>query len=139
MNKDLMKMTAELALIRALPDFVCDDLKPGRLKGLYKKLVKAVNKEWDRYPKLSLNEEIAVNKNLIEFGVLTGWQGKKRHHITYVSFIAFFADRHTLINPIINDIVDYFERGNNLKQVCCRAGLTAFEKWEKLWKEENNG
>lgn len=128
----LLQKTAELSLVRALPDMLVKMCKPGRLNNLYRKLQREVNRELPavKYTRAELS---VLNDTIERFADATGWNGKERHALTYVSFLlALFDGQYPQIVAILNDIVDYFERGGNLLPANCWAGARAQEKWTEI-------
>ena len=51
MKEKTLRHMAELALIRAIPSLTVGDLKNGRLKGLFKRLVIAVDRDLVKLPR----------------------------------------------------------------------------------------
>ena len=124
--------TAELALVRALPD-LSPLHKPGRLKGLYKKLQKAADKELHILPQITPPEMDIISDMIDRFSTSSGWTDKKRHIMTYVSFLLGITDgRYPRITAILNDISDYFERIGKTRQANYWAGDIAMKKWETI-------
>lgn len=129
MPKTLM-CTAELALCRALPD-MCKT-QQGRVKGLYKNLQKETDRLLAMQPALQ-NKEVTVLAAMIDaFKQKTGWTGRGRHVLTYVSFLLAILDgesKYSRIITILNNIVDYFDRAGKAPIACFWAGALAKKKW----------
>jgi hypothetical protein len=80
------KHLAELALIRAIPDLTIGELKPSRVKGLFLRLQKHVDKDLQRLPRPS-EKDLDDIWNIVEtFGQQTGWLQQKKHTGTLISF-----------------------------------------------------
>ncbi len=70
----------ELAMINAFAEqaLASPDLKRGRLKGLFKKLKKATDKDLTMTPsKLSKEEILSIVSSLERWGKKTGWDKKR--------------------------------------------------------------
>jgi len=128
---------AELALIRALPDAIIPQTKPGRLKGKCINLIKVVDKEFSKVPLLNDDEYEEIKQKMIAFGKQTGWEGQQRHIVTLTSFLLTMIEEskfkyHAKITDNLNDIFDYFERAKDAKPLCFLAGDIANMKWKKI-------
>lgn len=137
MNHKTLVRFAESAYIRAIPDLLHGELRPGRLSNLYGKLVKAVDADLVRLPVIGDSDVLVIRDIIVEFGKRTGWTGKKRHVGTLLSFaIAIIESSEHKHNPKIletlNLIVEYYERKQNFKIICCHAGAIAAEKWQMV-------
>ena len=140
MNRSTRQIS-ELALIRSIPDLTIGTLPPCRLKGLYIRLQKWVDKDLAMLPRVSSDDLEAIEKIMDRFGDDTGWFGKQKHVGTLLSFCAAIIENsefkfHPRIMETINDIIDHLESGNDLHFQSFWGGEIAFEKWEKLFKED---
>ena len=135
MNHKLLIRFSELSYIRAIPDLLHGELKYGRLNNLYNKLKKAVDADLVSLPALSDSDVLVIRDIIVEFGEKTGWTNKRRHIATLLSFaIAIIEASEHPHNPkiitILNDIIDYYDRKQHFKFICCNAGAVAAEKWK---------
>jgi len=131
---------SELALIRSIPDMTIGELPPCRLKGLYVRLQKWVDKDLHQLPRISNEDLEAIEKIMDQFGEDTGWFGKQKHVGTLLSFCATMIESsefkfHPRIMETITDIIDHLEAGKDLYFQSFWGGGIAFEKWEKLFEE----
>ena len=133
--------TAELALIRAVPELTLGKLKPCRTRGLFNNLQKAVDKDLAYLPKLN-QEGVDELESLIK-GFLTdiGWMGKQKHTGTHLSFCAGIIENSQFkfnrrITESITNLVCHLEKGNDFKYNSCVSGENAAEKWNELFGGE---
>lgn len=131
---------ADLALIRALPEFMAGKLKEGRLKNKSNLLIKAVDQDLKRLGPISDFELEMVRLKMIEFGKRTGWQKKEKHLATLLSFLlAMVEDSSFYFNPKIlenlNHMFDYFDNAGDAKIICNVAGAIANTKWQSIKME----
>ena len=135
-----LRFITELALIRAIPDLTIGDLKPSRLKGLFLKLQKNVDKDLAKTRGLTKDDLDAIWERVQEFGQATGWLEQKKHTGTLVSFCIEIIETSKFdFNPgilkTLNEIIEHFERGGDLKVQSCWAGAMAAEKWVGLFEK----
>ena len=126
-----------LGMIRVLPEIlVKNDLNPGRLKNLLKKLVRETDKRLVLYGRMSHSEKIEITQAETAFLEATGWEGKERAIRTYLAFIIMIASskKWRKIEDIIAGIVEFQERKmpENRRGMCDHAGQKAFDIWEGL-------
>ncbi len=131
---------SELALIRSIPDLTLGELPPCRLKGLYVRLQKWVDKDLHQLPRVSDADLEAIELVMDRFGEDTGWFKQQKHVGTLLSFCAAMIENsefkfHPRIMETINDIIDHLESGNDLHFQSFWGGEIAAEKWEKLFEE----
>jgi len=136
-----LKKAAELGILRSMPDFLQESLKPGRLKRRFMEIGLIVDGELRKIYRHNPNfftdnrSELAIY--LERFGKVTEWgQDKSGIHIaSVVAFcLAFLEVSKSNFNPKLighlTDILDYYERVNNLKYSDLWAGKVFNEKWE---------
>jgi hypothetical protein len=139
MTPKQLRTVAELGLIRSIPDNTKSPEKNGRLKGLYKKLQKAVDQKLQTLPRPTFAEVNRIEGIYLAFGKATGWEKKTRHIGTLASFclgdgvLVSNKDYSPKINSILMDIVDYFDRANKINGLTYAAGCDASEKWAGLF------
>jgi hypothetical protein len=130
----------ELALVRAVPDQHIEHMRPCRLRGLYERLIKAVDRDLARMPRPTDADIIKIGRRIERFGMDTGWLNETRHTGTLMSFCADMIERSTFdhnprILETINEIILHMENGGDLKTSCCWAGSVAADKWMDIKKE----
>lgn len=135
MKHDILIRFAELSYVRSIPDLLHGELRQGRLKNLYDRLVKTVDQEFIKLPMLSEKDVIVIRDIIVEFGKFTGWTGRKKHIATLLSFtMAMLEESEHPHNPeiinILTSIADYYERKSRFKFICCDAGAIAARKWK---------
>jgi len=128
MTKKQIKL-AELALIRAIPDMSVVDLKNGRLKGLYTRLVKAVDKDLQSITKATRQDLTECRKLVFGFLKLTGWDGNTKHIFTLLSFCSLMLEESQFrynpnIQNVINELFGFIEQREPVRPICCWAGQT---------------
>jgi len=128
----MLRELSELALAHGLADIA--KTKPGRLRNLLEKLRSAAAVHIRKIPKYT-DEVERVGAKLDEFHAATGWNGKERHVMTYISFLSdLFDGRYPEIHRIIADITEHYERNEPLKPAFFWAGAMAAEKWRSIWQ-----
>lgn len=131
MTEKHLKETAELALCRALRDMV--PTKQGRLDRLFSKLEKETDKILSQKPYVSDADKQRLAEVFDTFRDATGWAGRSKHVLTYVSFLLALIDgRYPGITAPLNGIVDYFERAGRAPSACFWAGAVAKKKWDTI-------
>ena len=131
MTSQTLKTTAELALCRALPD-MCR-AKQGRVSGQLDKLKKETDRLLVKMPQLKDSDKQQIAAVIDRFRLSTGWDGRGRHVMTYVSFLLAVLDgdeKYSRIIHVLNSIADYFDRANKAPAPCFWAGALACKKWE---------
>jgi len=149
-----IKKLAELALIRAMPDQELDSewretqklkpLLPGRLRGLFIRLTKAVDMELQTMPQPSIVEIDKVNDLIRKFGVASGWEYRAHSIVTNIPFcLGLLETSESKINPKIlglmhdikamNNIMHFFEHKTPVRIRPFSVGAFAAEKWEGLF------
>ncbi len=139
----MLRHITELALIRAIPDLTIGKLKPSRNKSLFLQLQKSVDKDLRKFPRQSKPGLDRIWNTVQEFGRQTGWLNETRHIGTLFSFCLEIIEKSNFkfnpkISEIINKIIEHLEAGNDFKYQSCWAGSLAYEKWEGLFKKEEN-
>ena len=135
---------AELAFIRSIADKELDenDIKNGRLKGLFLKLRKAVDKDIARtglYPSKIDIKTIETKLDTLKYTI--GPCDEEFTAIAMISFcFGFMENSDTEISEqvinTLNNIVDYFERAGRLDLTShYQDGQAATDVWEGLFTE----
>ena len=138
-----LKEIAELALIGAVPE-IANGTRPGRGKNLCDRLAKSVQKTLAIMPEIEKKEIDMIQATIGEFGRITGWEGKERQMTTYLSFCADLIERSDTkfdkcILDNLNDLVEHFENGGNLRVQNCWSGALAADKWFALFEGGKDG
>lgn len=132
---------AELAMFRSPAGFFdLDKMKPCRTKGLYEKLIKRVDGELRKVPKLDQLELYQVFKFVDVFGKETGWVSEQLHIVAVLSFCARLIEKSKYtydprIIKTINELVHHFYNGKDFKEEDCKSGDEGEVIWIKLMKE----
>jgi len=146
-HETLMK-ASELGIMRSLGDFLAVPLKPGRLKRRFMEVEMIVDRE--------LKKMYAQNQNLYtdnlqemtiyleKFGRIMGFGDVKKktdiHIASVVSFCLCFLENTKSNYPdklyeYLNDILDYYQRADNMEFKDFTLGVNFHDEWDKL----NNG
>ncbi len=131
---------AELSLIRAIPDMSVVDLKNGRLKGLYARLTKAVDKDLKDITKATRQDLAGCRKLVFGFLKLTGWEDNHKHIFTLLSFCSLMLEESQFrynpnIQTVINELFGFIEQREKVKPICCWAGANAVDKWNIILED----
>ncbi len=138
MISDKLHKIGSLALIRALPKLLVDgdQIKPGRLKNLLKKLERSVDDQLVLIQRMKSSEKDALKSALETFETALLWNEKPKNSRSILSFIILIASSKgwRKIEDIIKDIVEFQERKmpENRRGMCDHAGERAFELWDGL-------
>ena len=132
-----MRKMAELAMIRAIPDLIIGDVKPGRLKRVLTDLTAEVDLALERLPQPTCSDMIAVEGKINEFGRLSRWEGKERNVNTMALFCQSMIEESDFefsakIVELLVDLVDYFERVGKTPDASYLAGGLAAKKWRAV-------
>lgn len=133
-------LVSELALIRAIPDLLTSDLKPGRLKNQYKRLQKEADKTLSQVT-ITPNEHILVGDMIGLFRERSGWGKGVRNVGTIISFALAMIEESSSefshkLTETLNNIVEYYENKKQFSALCYSAGAVAALKWEKIKTEQ---
>ena len=139
---EIVKTKARVGMALALADYVPPMPKNGgKMNGLMGQLksqcIKRLSYMIGRRSMLSEHEKIVRDK-MGEFGKATGWEGKEKHLATYIAFLLALFDKYPESGIIgaLNDISAFLEQGGKSPRACMPAGVTAFDKWERIWGDE---
>ena len=137
MNQQNLRHLCELALIRSIPDMITG-LKPSRIKGLFAKLQREVDKDLGNLPAASKLDMIRAGEIMTAFMKSAGWYEKAKHPATTVSFAlgmiesSDFRFRPGIVKKL-NEITAHFEAGGHLPAGSCWGGSLAAEKWNGMF------
>jgi hypothetical protein len=120
-----LKFVAELGILKTIPDFLEEPLKPGRLKRIFIEIDSLINIELKKIvrknPTFYKDNKSALAYYLNQFGKEANWIGKGTHVASVISFCLAFLEVSNYKYPdklfeLLNDAVDYFERVGNIEQ-----------------------
>lgn len=122
-SNEEIKHIAELGILKTIPDFLVEPLKPGRLKSAFLEVEYLVNKELQFFyfgnPNVYEDNKEAITYYLDAFGKAANWIGEETHVGAVVSFCLAFLETSHYNYPgelfdSLNKIVDYFERAGHI-------------------------
>ena len=133
-----MRQYAELALILLIDD-LCR--RPhGRLKSLCTKAAHQARSRVKFLPKLSQGDGNKLCAKLDEFfDAYRSWQTRGIHACTYVSFVLDLIDHRPWpeIKKTLCEIIDYYERADNMPTPSTWAGALAGDKFNLIFGEKD--
>lgn len=142
-HETLVKL-AELGIMRSIPDFLEEPLKPGRLKRLFGDIIFIVDQELAKIYKFNGNifeDNISeITKYVNRFGDILhkgGLQKEDIHVASVVCFcLSFLKDSKSKypdeLNKYLVDVVDYYERVDNASYIDFMKGRNFYEEWEMI-------
>lgn len=142
-NTKLIKKAAELGILRSLQDFLAEPLKPGRLKRRFLEIEMMIDLELKKVfqsdPNFFIDNRGEITAYLNRYNMIGGFQDKTKNEIHIASVIAFciaFVDNSETKYPkklsqYLGEIIDYYERGDNVNYTDMWKG----DKFHKLWEE----
>ena len=136
-----LKKAAELGILRSMPDFLQEQLKPGRLKRRFMEIGIIIDGElrkiYNYNPTFFTDNKQELTVYLERFGKVTEWGDEKKnvHIASVVAFcLAFLEVSKSNFNPklieLLTDILDYYERADKLKYSDLWDGAIFSDKWE---------
>jgi hypothetical protein len=134
-----IRYVTELGILKTIPDFLVEPLKPGRLRNAFLEVEYLVDKElkaiYQIDPDFFPDNKNAIAYYLEEFGQKAQWIGKETHVASVVSFCLAFLETSEYNYPdklfeSLNKIIDYFERAGNIQP----EDLYNAENFENVWK-----
>jgi len=143
-KKDIIK-ASELGILRSLPDFLIEPLKPGRLKRKFMEVALIVDSElrkiYQNNNSFFTDNKEELAKHLTKFGEITEWGNSKDgiHIASVVSFcLAFLEVSESKFTPklieYLTDIMDYYERAGNLNHDDMWTGQKLNNRWNEINK-----
>jgi len=143
-HKTLMK-AAELGIMRSLPDFLAVKPKMGRLRRRFEEVGMIVDFELKKMYSQN-NHLFTDNKDemavyLEKFGKIMGFGNVKKktdiHVASIISFCLCFLENTQSNYPAklsvyLQDMLDYYERADNMKYSDFTVGVNFNAEWEKL-------
>lgn len=146
-DNDLLMQLAELGILRSMPDFLAEPLKPGRLRTRFMEIGFIVDDKLKQIFKTDKDIYIdniqEITAYLEKFGKIMNPDdiAKKDIHVaSVVCFCMSFLETTKSVYPpklyeYLKDIIDYYERANNIVYGDFLKGSTFYKEWEKI----NNG
>ncbi len=146
-NHELLMKAAELGILRSMPDFLEEPLKPGRLKRRFLEVGMIVDVElrnmFNKYPNFYKDNLQEITVYLEKFGKIMNVDNLNKEDIHVASIVCFclnFLEETETKYPdklftYLKDILYYYENGNNIKYSDFMKG----RKFHKEWEEINNG
>lgn len=141
----LIRKASELGILRSLPDFLLEPLKPGRLKRYFNEVGIIIDSELQKIyrqnPNFFIDNKQELADYLDNFGRIVTWKKEVTHVGSVVAFCLAFLEDSTSTYPdklygSLMTILDYFERADNIKYSDFWKGGVFHEKWEALEKGE---
>lgn len=138
---DEIKHVAELGVLKTIPDFLQEPLKPGRLKKAFLEIDILINQELKKIvqknPNFYHDNKSAIAYYLDQFGKEANWIGNETHVASVVSFCLAFLENSKYKYPdklfaLLNKIVDYYERRGNIKSEDLYNAENFINVWENI-------
>lgn len=139
MTSTQRKDLAVLAMVRSLPDhFQAERRIPGRLTGLYNKLIKEADRLLGHCPLAGAADMLELEVRLNAWTMKTGWHRKGKHPISVVVFlIGIVSDnmpKQDKLIEILQLLFDYFDRAKKAPQACLPAGTLSAERFNEVFE-----
>ena len=143
----LLMKAAELGILRSIPDFLGEPIKPGRLRGRFMEIEFIVDSElkkmYAKDPNLYVDNVQEMTAYLEKFGKIMNADNLAKEDIHVASVVcfclSFLEDTKTNYTPklieYLKDVLDYYERAENMVFSDFMKGRNFHEEWEKI----NNG
>lgn len=125
----------ELGLIHAIPNMCTTNMKPGRLKGIYKRIQALTIKEIYRQPAVGMSKGIMIGERLLKFAKRMDWEKREVAIEVLLSFVLGLIEdsqyrfSKKLVDNI-NDAVDFVTHGVIEDEHTAEA-----EEALKVWRE----
>lgn len=137
MNLHLQQLSC-LAIIKAFPGMIKgDELKQGRLRNLNKQLSVRTDAVIHGHSMPSLIEMKQMQERITKWMDMTGWENKKKHVCTLVSFLVGITTDYMPLERklagLLSKIYIYFERAGKAPVACAVGGCTAMKKWNLIF------
>lgn len=129
---EIDRKNAELALVKGI--VLVSNPRPGRMRGLIKRLGREVDRELMRLPVIPKERFERVAAKLQEWERESGWAGKGKHICTYASFCLDLIDARPWpkVKAVLVDIIDHYDRVGAMPAACCWSGALARERFEEV-------
>lgn len=141
-SHELLMKLAELGILRSMPDFLGEPLKPGRLRGRFMEIEFIVDNELKRIfaddPNVYKDNILSITAYLEKFSKIMNADNLAKEDIHVASVVCFcmsFLDTTKTKYPeklyeYLKDIIDYYERADKIKHSDFMKGRTFHEEWE---------
>lgn len=113
-------------------------MERGRFKNLLEKLKNAVDDALSNISHITLVDIFSARNTIENFISNVGWDRSNAGHIaTLVSFAGDMIEQSDSTIPpkismLLADIIDYFDKANNLPEECYELGADASRVWMEL-------
>jgi len=143
-DHNLLIKLAELGILRSMPDFLGEPLKPGRLRGRFVEVAFFVDQELKSIgandPEIYKDNTEEIKAYLDKFGKImnVGHLDKEDIHVaSVVCFCMGFLEKTKTKYPAklygyLKDIIDYYERADKIKYSDFMNGRSFHKEWEKI-------
>lgn len=142
-DTQLLMKAAELGILSSIESFLKEPLKPGRLKRRFMEINMIVTGElrnmYKKDPNFYTDNKMELADYLGRFGKISTWGADKAniHVASVISFcLAFLEVSESKYTPklieYLSDVMEYYERVDNLKYSDMWNGRQFNEKWEAL-------
>lgn len=134
-----IRYVTELGILKTIPDFLVEPLKPGRLRNAFMEVEYLVDKElkkiYQKDPNFFPDNKNAIAYYLEEFGQKAKWIGNETHVASVVSFCLAFLETSEYNYPdklfeSLNKIIDYYERAGYINT----DDLINAEGFQNVWE-----
>jgi len=142
---ELLIKASELGIMRSLPDFLEVKPKIGRLRTRFEMVGMIVDQELKKVyadnPMFFTDNQKELGVYLEKFGIIMGFGDVKKktdiHIASVVSFCLCFLENTKSNYPKklyenLNDILDYYQRADNMEYKDFTIGVNFSIEWEKL-------
>ncbi len=138
---------AELGILRSMPSFLAEPLKPGRLRSRFMEVEFIVDQElkniYANNPDIYIDNKQEITVYLEKFGKILNVANLEKEDIHVASVVCFclcFLENTQTKYPeklytYLQDIVSYYERADNIQYGDFLKGKNFHEEWERI----NNG
>ena len=133
-----IKFVAELGILKTIPDFLTQPLKPGRLRAAFVEVEHYVDMEltkiYSRNKTFFQDNKKAITYYLDEFGKKAKWIGNETHVGSVISFCLAFLETSQYKYPdklfeSLNKIIAYYERAGYINT----DDLVNAENFQNVW------
>lgn len=132
-----LQKIAILSVIKALPDWMEDTMKPGRLKTLMDRLQTETSKQLAKGRRLTDSEIFWLSVDIREWAVSNGWDKNPKHICTVTSFLIYlivdFMPEEEKLLGLLEQIYGYFARVEKNPTACDWAGTRTAELWAGIF------
>jgi len=143
-SHELLIKASELGILRSLPEFLAVPLQIGRLRRRFEEVGMMVDVElrkiFKQDPDFFSDNKEECGVYLEKFGMIMGTDAEKKVDIHVASLVAFcliFLEESKSKYPdklytYLQDILNYYERNDNVKYSDFQKGVSFSDEWELL-------